>query len=197
MSIDAEVKLSNQPYLFANDNPLNSEDALGNLAYCPGSWNNGICTGEAAPKKESKSQTLSLIEKSLQGLGLTGAEVTAIAKEISTNMAENGGKIITNRTANALEAAAGVGRDLSDYAGVGGAIVTLSSDLANGDKLNYSLVDTGLQAGAGWAGGEIGAEACAPLGLGDAVCAGAGFLIGFLAAWGTGAAFQYKYGKYV
>jgi hypothetical protein len=177
LSIDPDVATTDQPYVFTNDDPLNETDALGT-------------TGTfIIPKQQltnvSKSKTLSMIEMALNGLDLTGKETKALAEEISTTFADNGGKAISSRTANILDAEAGIGGVLSKFAGVGGAVVTLAKDLANHDKLGYSLADTGIQVGSGMAGGAIGAAVCSWAGPGDAACAGDGFAVGLLSSWGA------------
>jgi hypothetical protein len=198
LSIDPAVATTDQPYVFTNDDPLNAEDPLGMRSIpCLGTWvkeSSGFVGCENI-NHESKASTLALIEAALSGLDLTGKETKALAEEISTKLAENGGRAISSHTANMLDAEAGIGDGLSRFAGVAGAVVTLSGDLANGDSLAYSLKDTGVQVAAGMGGGAIGAAACSWAGPGDAICAGVGFITGLLASWGAGTYYQYKYGK--
>lgn len=198
MSLDPDIAETNQPYVFTNDDPLNAEDPMGlRPDPCLGTWvktSSGMSCENV--KNVDKENTLSLIEESLDGLGLTGTEIKTLAKEISTKLDENGGKAISSRTANLLDAEAGIGGNLAKFAGVGGAVVTLAGDLANGDNLTYSAADTGIQVGAGIAGGAAGTAACLWAGPGDAVCAGVGFVAGLLSSWGAGAAFHYEFGKY-
>ncbi|HVA53740.1 MAG TPA: RHS repeat-associated core domain-containing protein, partial [Acidimicrobiales bacterium] len=203
ISIDPMVAQTSQPYVFTNDNPLNAEDPMGLQGDpCYGGTfkvtrNGPSCTPQI--QKVSKSQTLKDIvnalksSKAINALDLSGATITGIAKQLSSDMYKNGGQTISRSMANGLDALAGLGKGVSGSAGALGVFTTISSDLSNGNTLLYSAVDAGLQVGAGMTAGGAAAAACSELGPGALVCGAIGFGFGYVASAGVAAGYKYAF----
>ena len=192
------VALTNQPYVFTNDNPLNAADALGlSGTMLPwGSANFGIRSG---PMKVSASETINTIVKALQSnkliqsLDLSGVAIKGLAKQLANDMYQNRGRMITGRMASALEGAAGIGTSISRAAGAAGVLLNISSDLAKGDSPKYIAGDVVSQFAAGAAAGAWAAGACSESGPGAVACGVVGFAVGYMAASTTAMAYKYAF----
>jgi RHS repeat-associated protein len=198
LSIDPDVATTGQPYVFTNDDPLNLEDALGLSGTMLAKGNVGF-NAPSAPVKVGSSKTIKTIvdalksSKVIQGLDLTGAAITSIANQLSSDMYQNGGAAISSKAADALEAMAGIGSKVSGAAGAAGAIVNISNDLAKGDSPQYAIGDAVSQLSAGTAAGAWAAVACSETGPGALACGAVGFLVGFMAASATATTYKYVF----
>jgi hypothetical protein len=165
MSVDPLVRVTNQPYVFTDDDPLNSEDPLGLMPLRPTAANSHITTSEAKGVAQS-------IVKELKsnGVPVTNAAATVLSKTIETDTSKPG-EVITQTDLSTLEKDVGAASsDVAVVTDIIAAYATTIDDVQAGHSVAYALGDGAVQWGAAAAGFTTGAEACAELGEGAVVC---------------------------
>lgn len=149
-------------------------------------------------QQESRTQTLETIERALKtvsvGMDATAAGIKGAAQQLSDDMSDDGGRVLTDEQAEYIEDLLDGGETLAHGAGAISAVVTISQGLADHDSPNYIAGDVITRAASTAGGAALGAALCPELGPGDLGCALVGAIGGFIAASSANVVYQYVFG---
>jgi RHS repeat-associated protein len=174
LSIDPDVATTDQPYVFTNDNPLNSEDPLGSeLVALMGSG--------AEPTADAVKVAVELAIDALksEGASVSSEAMSDISKALNADLLQPSHHIsdaeLTTLEGDLADSFGHIGKTL----GMLGTLAIGLNDLAHGHGLLYSAVDAGVSLGGALAGGAaLGAYCGGPIDPVDAGCVFIGAVTG-------------------